>query len=317
MKINELNDGIRIIENFLITNVTKGASNTGQVYLTISLQDNTGQIEAKVWDATEDDLSFYRPGTFVRLVADVIDYRGTLQLKIITSELIEPSAAKIEEYTIASPVDFASMKKRFEKLMKTIKDKDVAAIVGAIVDNHYDDFLVYPAASKLHHEYTHGLLEHTLALTGIADAIINFYQDLYEGKWEIDRDLVIGGLIIHDIGKTIELSGPVLTNYTLEGKLIGHISLMNAEVIATAKELKITNEVPTLLSHIVLSHHGKLEFGSPVVPLTKEAILISMIDDLDAKLKIIDKALATTSAGEFTDRLWSMNHTSFYKSKKR
>ena len=316
MKIKELNEGIRVIENYLVTNVTKGTSNSGQMYLTVSLQDNTGQIEARVWDANESDLNTFKQGSFVKVVADVIEYRGTLQLKVITSEPVSSKDVKIEDFTIVSPVKLDVLKAELDRLLKSITHPSIAKIVNRLISDRYEAFITYPAASRLHHEYTHGLLEHTITLANLADRIIDYYMRLYDGKWIVNRDLVIAGILIHDLGKTIELSGPVLTTYTVEGKLIGHISLMNAELLKVSAELGIEDETPTLLSHIVLSHHGKLEFGSPVTPMLKEAMIVSMVDDLDAKMKLIEKALVVTNEGEFTDRIWAIDSTSFYRPKK-
>lgn len=316
MKIKELNEGIRVIENYLVTNVTKGTSNNGQMYLTVSLQDNTGQIEARVWDANDNDVNTFKQGTFVKIVADVIEYRGTLQLKVITGEAVSPKDVKIEDFTIVSPVNLETLKKELDRLLDSIKHPSIAKIVNRLISDRYDAFITYPAATRLHHEYTHGLLEHTITLANLADRIIDYYIGLYDGNWIINRDLVIAGILIHDLGKTIELSGPVLTSYTVEGKLIGHISLMNAELLKVCDELGIKDETPLLLSHIILSHHGKQEFGSPVTPMLKEALLVSMLDDLDAKMKLVEKALAVTNEGEFTDRIWALDSSSFYRPKK-
>lgn len=316
MKIKEFNEGIRIIENFLITNVVKGTSNNGQMYLTVTLQDNTGQIEGRIWDAGDQEVETFKQGTFVKVMADVIEYRSALQLKVISGERLNQKDVKIEEFTLVSPVALELLKKELDRLMDSLVDPDVCKIVGKLIGDHYDAYITYPAASRLHHEYTHGLLEHSITLANLADRIIDYYVGLYNGNWDINRDLVIGGILIHDLGKVVELSGPVLTTYTLKGKLLGHISLLNAELHRVSTDLNIENDIPTLLSHIVLSHHGKLDYGSPVVPLTKEALLISMLDDMDAKMKLVEKALSTTKEGEFTERIWALDHNSFYKAKK-
>ncbi|MDY0214828.1 MAG: OB-fold nucleic acid binding domain-containing protein [Bacilli bacterium] len=316
MKIKELNEGIRVIENYLVTNVTKGTSNSGQLYLTVTLQDNTGQIEARVWDASDVHLETFKQGTFVKVVADVIEYRSNLQLKVLTAEELSAKDVKIEEFTIVSPVKLETLKAELDRLLKSLTHPSISKIVNKLINDRYHAFITYPAASRLHHEYTHGLLEHTLTLANLADRIISYYQELYNGNWLINRDLVIGGILIHDLGKTIELSGPVLTTYTVEGKLIGHISLLNAELLKVSEALGIKDESPTLLSHVVLSHHGKMEYGSPVTPMLKEALLVSMLDDLDAKMKLVEKALAVTNEGEFTDRIWAIDQSSFYKPKK-
>lgn len=317
MKINKLNEGLRVIENFLVTNVTKGAGASGQTYLTISLQDNTGQIEGKVWDADEEDFLLYKPGNIIKVIADVIEYRNNLQLKIVSAESVNVSSVKLQDFTIASPVSLDHLTSELARLIASITDKEIHQLVSHIFDKYYDDFIVYPAASKVHHEYTHGLLEHTITLANLADRIIGYYQELYQGNWIVNRDLVIAGTLVHDLGKVIELSGPVLTNYTVEGKLLGHISIVNAIIQENAKALGMEGEIVTLLSHIVLAHHAKLEFGSPVLPLTKEALLVSKIDEMDADMKILEKALQATEEGEFTDRIWPLNNNSFYRQKSR
>ena len=143
----------------------------------------------------------------------------------------------------------------------------------------------------------------------LASAIQNIYSD-------VDRDLLLTGVILHDVGKTIELSGPVATKYTLEGKLIGHISLMVSEIRLVAELHNIHSEVPILLEHMILSHHGEQEFGSPVPPLTKEAFVLHAVDDLDAKMVMINKALDSVEPGEFSTRVMSLDGRAFYKQKK-
>jgi 3'-5' exoribonuclease len=127
--------------------------------------------------------------------------------------------------------------------------------------------------------------------------------------------MLITGVLLHDIGKTVEFEGPAVFHYSLEGKLIGHISIMVAEIREAAHVLGITSEVPLLLQHMVLSHHNEPEFGSPVPPLTKEAFLLTMIDNLDSKMMVIEKALDTVDEGEFTQKLFPLNGRMLYKPK--
>ena len=133
----------------------------------------------------------------------------------------------------------------------------------------------------------------------------------------IDKDVLIAGVLLHDVGKVVELSGPIATKYTLEGKLLGHISIMASEIRRVARDLNITSEVPVLLEHMILSHHGSKEFGSPVLPLTREAVILHFVDDLDSKMNILDKAYADVEEGEFTQRIMPMDGRAFYKPKKK
>ena len=129
----------------------------------------------------------------------------------------------------------------------------------------------------------------------------------------MDRDLLLSGVLLHDVGKIVELSGPIIAKYTKEGRLIGHISIMHSVIREKAKALGIDNEKRILLEHMILAHHGKQEFGSPVVPLTREALLLHMIDDMNAKMTIIDKALEPIEEGEFTPKIYPLEERCFYK----
>ena len=131
----------------------------------------------------------------------------------------------------------------------------------------------------------------------------------------VNRDLLITGILLHDLGKIVELEGPVIYHYSVEGKLLGHISIMVSEIRMAAKELGIDNETPLLLEHMVLSHHDKPEYGSPVSPLTKEALLLTYIDNMDSKMAIVDKALEGINPGEFTQKIFPLDGRTMYKPK--
>ena len=141
--------------------------------------------------------------------------------------------------------------------------------------------------------------------------LANDMCDLYP---MLNRDLLISGVVLHDVGKCIELSGPVITEYTLSGKLLGHISIMQAIVSEVAKENEIEGEEVLLVRHMILSHHGEYEFGSPVLPLIPEAEMLHYIDNIDARMNSLQKALETIEEGEFTPRIFAMENRSFYKS---
>ena len=132
----------------------------------------------------------------------------------------------------------------------------------------------------------------------------------------VNRDLLITGILLHDIGKVIELEGPVVYKYSTEGKLLGHISIMMGEIRMAASTLHITSEIPMLLEHMILSHHDKPDFGSPVMPMIKEALLLTYIDNLDSKMAIADKALDAVEPGEFTQKIFPLDGRSLYKPKK-
>ena len=293
----------------LIANATKGTMANGQVFLSLSLQDKTGTIEGKRWEVSDEELSFLVPGNIVYIDGDVTSYRDNLQLKILHIKQTNEGEFDASNFTSSSPLPLDELKKKLDYYLNSIKDEDIKLITEYLVKKYYDDFLVYPAAVRLHHEFVSGLIHHTLQMCDLAEAIVKIYDD-------VNRDLLIAGVLLHDLGKTIELSGPIIPKYTIEGKLVGHISITHAEIQIAKEKLKITSEAPMLLSHLVLSHHGKYEYGSPVLPMIKEAVLLNLIDDLDAKMAMLDKAYDLTNEGEFTSRLFAFEDRSFYKIKK-
>ena len=308
--IKELQEGDLIRGPLLVINATKGLTNNGMSYMNVTLQDKTGTIEAKKWDCTDTEANLLSPGNVVYIDGDVISYRDNLQVKIRSLNGLSDGEVDATRFTISSPIAIEELEERLGAYVKSIKDHDCALIVKTLVDKYYKSFTTYPAAVRNHHEFASGLLHHTIQMADLGEAIVKLYPS-------VDRDMLIAGIILHDLGKTLELSGPIIPKYTLEGKLLGHISITHAEIQKTVDELKITGEVPILLSHMVLSHHGKMEYGSPVLPLTREAYLLSVIDDLDAKMMMLDKAYDQTLEGEFTSRVYALDERSFYKPKKK
>ncbi len=306
--INELMENEHISSPYLVSNVTKGMTNNNIPYLTIVFQDKTGTIEGKKWDATDNDREIFVAGNIVDITADVINYRTGLQLKVGSGQVII-DGFEASDFVMSAPIEKSELEKQLAFYVDSIKDAELHLLVDSIVKDTYNDLVVYPAAVRNHHEYSSGLLFHTLSMAKLADAIASLYES-------VDRDLLIAGVLLHDIGKIIELSGPIIARYTKEGRLIGHISIMHSLIRSKATELKISDEKRILLEHMILSHHGKHEFGSPVLPSTREALLLHMIDDMDAKMTILDKALANIDEGEFTPKIFPLDDRCFYKPKK-
>ena len=308
--VKEFKEGDRLQTTLLITNVSKGVSNAGVPYFSISFQDNSGTIEGKKWDVNELDYVICEVGKIVEVNFDVIDYRNALQLKVISVKEVDQSKVDINRFALPCPVKQEELVKKLNSYISSIENGDCKKIVNHIINKYYQKFITYPAATKNHHEFASGLLYHTLSMADIAMLIASYYDN-------IDKDILISGCLLHDVGKVIELSGPIATKYTLEGKLLGHISIMVSEIRKTCEELNIVSEVGLLLEHMVLSHHGEKDFGSPVPPLTKEAVILHFVDDLDSKMNILSKALEATNEGEFTQRLIAMDGRAFYKPLKK
>ncbi len=304
--IKDLKENTRIKEAFLVSNSTKGVSTAGLPYLNITLQDASGSMDAKKWDIQDDDVSTFAAGNIVEVTGDVLSYRNTLQIKVISGTPKSIDEVDVGRFVSSAPVGIDELWPRFQAYLDRLQHPDVKAITVALIDAHKENYVIYPAASKNHHEFASGLLFHVVSMLDLASDIALRYPTL-------DTDLLFAGIILHDIGKTVELSGPIIPKYTLAGRLLGHISIAQAWIAEVAEKLQITSEVPVLLQHLVLSHHGKPEFGSPQVPQIREAEIIHYIDNLDARMVMMEKALEAVTPGEFTTRVWSLEDRSFYK----
>jgi len=309
--INELKDGDHIVGQLLVTGSTKGTTDKGMNYLNVTFQDKTGTVEGKKWDATDEDLKVLSPGTLVNLEGIVNLYKNQPQIKIVAVSKVEDlNGVDLSQFQRVSPIPLETLVSKLDAYLNSFKDKDVEKVTKAVISHFYDKYITYPAAVKVHHEFGSGIIHHSITMADLADQVAKIYP-------QVDRDILVAGALMHDIGKTIEYENPMMPAQTVEGKLVGHISIMYAEFRKIVDELNITSEVPMLLEHMILSHHGKLEFGSPVLPCTREALLLSEIDMLDSRQMILDKALATTKPGEFTPRLWVLDDVSYYKPKNR
>ena len=308
--IKDFVDGDHIVGQLLVVACTKGTTDKGLSYLNITFQDKTGSIEAKKWDASDSDLKLLAPGSVVMVDALVNLYKNQPQLKVVGVGKIDAEDIEMSNFARVSPIPLEELKARLDIYLNSFKDKDVEKITKAVINHFYDRYVTFPGAVKVHHEFGSGILHHSLFMADVADAIAKIYT-------QVDRDILVAGALLHDIGKTIEYENPIAPVQTAEGKLCGHIAIGYAEFKRIVDELDIKSEVPLLLEHMILAHHGSLDFGSPVMPATREALLLSEIDMLDSRQMILDKALAAVNEGEFTQRLWMMDDTSFYKPKKR
>lgn len=307
--LKDLLEGDRTSIQALVGSVSNGTNKSGTPYLNVELRDNSGSLSCKKWEVDGSDKDIFVVGNIVEVIVEVIKYNDSLQGKILSGKLLPLEGIDTTRFIKAPPIPKEELIVRFNKLVNSVKDKDCKAFLDYFIKKFGELIYVAPAASSVHHEFSSGLLMHSVSLAEHADYFAKYYQG-------INRDLLITGALLHDFGKMIELEGPAVYHYSLEGKLLGHISIMCGELRIAAEELGIKGEVPVLLEHMVLSHHGQLEFGSPVMPLTREALLLSMIDNLDSKMLVLDKAYEEVKPGEFTQKIYSLDSRSFYKAKK-
>ncbi len=309
--IKDLVSGDVINGPLLVNSVTKGVTDSGREYLSIVFQDLSGTLEAKKWDVNPEDLEVIVPGEIVSIGGVISTYKNNLQLKVVSAHKIaELSEEEKKRFYRLSPIPYDELIARLNKYLDSFVDQDVALITKTVINHFYDKYVTYPAAVRVHHEFGSGILHHSIMMADLADFIAKAYPN-------VDRDILVAGALLHDMGKVIEYEKPMTPIITKEGRLIGHISIFYAEYRKIVDSLNIQSEVPLLLGHMILAHHGKLEFGSPVLPMTMEATLLSMIDLLDSRVMIINKALDGINEGEFTPRQWALDDVMLYKPFKR
>ena len=269
----------------------------GSEYLELKLSDASGDLKAFLWDvrAVEGDLEAIRVDVFVRVKGTVTSYNGRLQIKLDKARFA--TDAEVGDLSAFFPVSGRPVREMLEELdgiIGSVRDPWIQQLLTGLFLQDQDlraAFALAPAAKSMHHAHLGGLLEHTLSVLGMAERACGHYG-------ELNRDLVVAGVLLHDVGKTAELSYQRSFGYTDAGNLLGHIAL-EAEWISRAvgKIPGFPEELRMQILHIVLSHHGRLEFGSPVLPKTPEALLVHYLDDLDGKLEAMFKALGDEAGG--------------------
>ena len=306
--ISELIDGEHFKGQLLVGNSSKCVNNSGANYLNLELRDSSGTINGKKWDINGEDETIFTIGNVVDIEGDVLKYKENLQIKVLSATSVPMDEVDTARFVKQPPVPKETLIKRFNEYVESIKNEDCRKILDYLIKRLSPNLFEYPAAVSVHHDYASGLLVHTLSMADIATYLCDHYEN-------VNRDILLTGVLLHDMGKTIEFEGPVVYKYSLTGKLLGHITIMVSEIRRAAEGLKITSEVPLLLEHMVLSHHGYPEFGSAVMPMTQEALMLSLIDNLDSKMVIVQKAIENVNPGEFSQKVFPLDNRIIYKPK--
>ena len=308
--IIDFNDGDHISGQFLVNSSAKCVNNQGNAYMNLELKDASGTVNGKKWEANLEDENIYQQGNVIYIEGEVLKYKESLQVKILSGTVVDPNDIDVVKFIKQPPVPKEELIKRFNAHVESIKNEDCRKILDYEIKRLSPKLFEYPAAVSVHHDYGSGLLMHTVSMADLGVFLANYYPN-------VDKDILLTGILLHDMGKTIEFEGPIVYKYSLTGRLLGHISIMVSEIRRAAEGLKLTSEVPLLLEHMVLSHHGSNEFGSPVLPMTKEALLLSLIDNLDSKMVIVEKALDGVNPGEFSQKVYPLDGRCIYKPKEK
>ena len=289
--INEINPGEQINDVYMIRDPILRSTTKGDFYIAMYFSDRTGELNGRMWQATEIVYnSLPKPG-FVHITGRSELYQNNLQIVVNSVLAIDANKVRIDDFLARTDKDTGQMFEEVKKLVGGIKNKQLKALVGEFLADTelMKKFCNAPAAIKVHHSYLGGLLEHTNNMLKVAAAILPLYPD-------VQADLVLAGVFLHDIGKTEELSYDMAFSYTDSGQLLGHIAqsllMINQKADALkAKGIPIDKPVWDALGHIILSHHGQYEFGSPKLPATAEAFMVNYIDDLDAKMNQVTASI--------------------------
>ncbi|KRN02106.1 HD-superfamily hydrolase [Levilactobacillus senmaizukei DSM 21775 = NBRC 103853] len=281
----------------------------GKQYIALVFEDRSGEISGKYWDASPEDIENYVAGIVVHLQGKRENYQTHPQIKIFHLRLTtvgEPDDPN--QYIEKAPMSRADMEDYINQTVFEITQPTWNRLVRKLLAEYQEAFFTFPAAKTNHHAFQGGLAFHTISILKLAHSVVKQYPDL-------NAPLLFAGAILHDLGKTIELSGPKSTTYTLAGNLVGHIVLIDGELVRACEPLKLDPQAEDvlLLRHMILSHHGLLEYGSPVRPALREADVLHQLDELDASIMMLDTVVEHTAPGEFSERVFAMDGRRFYR----
>ncbi len=278
--VKDIKDRDQVNEIFLVKEKITAMAKNGKPYLTLRLMDKTGEIDSKVWDNIDQIASLFEKNDFLKIAAKASVYLGKMQLVIADLRKIPEEEVALADFLPETERDIKEMEAELQTLLSSLENSWLARLLGDIFADPQIAplYRVAPAAKGMHHVYLGGLLEHSLAVAKLAEAVIPLYPGL-------NRDLLIAGALLHDLGKVREMKYARAFDYSDEGKLIGHISI-GVEMIHERISLipGFPPELAMHLKHLILSHHGQYEYGSPKRPKTVEATVLNYLDDLDSKI---------------------------------
>ncbi|HTG01574.1 MAG TPA: HD domain-containing protein [Nitrospirota bacterium] len=296
--IASLKEGDWVEETYLVTAKQVCTAKNGVTYLSVKLADKTGEIDGRLWDNADEVSGKFDREDFVRIKGMASNYQGSMQIKMKALEKVDDSRVDIANFLEATTRNMDEMVAELRTIAAAVRNGHIRQLMTAFLDDRafIEAFKRVPAAKTLHHNYIGGLLEHVVELIGLARDVVKHFPST-------DPDLVTIGCFLHDIGKVKELTVKKSIGYSTEGRLLGHISLgyeMLAEKINAIPGFPA--ELGMLLKHIVLSHHGEYEFGSPKRPKIQEALIVNYLDDLSAKINNFQSTLKkeNVAAGEWS-----------------
>lgn len=289
VSINTIQDGQQVEGVFLLKELARAETRAGKPFLTLKIMDKTGELTGRIWDDADRWEQECAPGQAVTIAGRAQSYKGNLQLIINEVHRVDEGEVDLAQFIPATSGDIEQMAAELESFARGVDDTAIRKLLLRFL--HDADFLEKfkraPAAKSMHHAYLGGLLEHTLHVARLADKVAALYPS-------INRSLLMAGAILHDVGKVEELSVTAsLFDYSDQGRLMGHMVIgveMVQEKISRIKEFPA--DIAMKIKHLILSHHGRYEFGSPTLPMLHEAFVLNFLDDLDAKINYVERLSA-------------------------
>lgn len=309
--IRDLEPGNQIEGYYILRGAQIKTSANGRPFLSASLGDRSGAIEAKCWDYA-GPIGAADEGKVLKIRGTVSEYRGALQLTIERLRLAEDADRYDRSRLVpTAPIDIGEAYAEVERMVESIEDEDYRAVCREMLARRGQTLRTIPAAKSVHHGFIGGLLMHTCNMMRIA----NFLADLYSDT--VDRSLLVAGTLLHDLSKAEEFGFSALglvTDYSLKGQLLGHLVMGAREVAEVCDELGVSEERSVLLQHMLLSHHGQPEFGAAVLPQCAESELLYLIDSVDSRMEIYREAMDETPVGTFSKRIFALDKRIYHHS---
>jgi 3'-5' exoribonuclease len=311
-------DESRIFDSyFLVLLKQQRMTRQNKPYLNLILGDKTGQMEGRVWELNDSRIAReFDRGDTVKVRGCVSRFDDRCQIKVDQLRKALPDEADKSDLLPSTTFDIAKLWEQLQAGIDSVANPDLRRLLNAVLADPAiaQAYREAPAARQLHHAWLGGLLEHVVSLLGLAEGVAAHYPIL-------DRDLLLTGVILHDIGKIRELSWSTGFDYTVEGMLLGHIQMGVDLVEKTIAALPgFPERLRTLVLHLILSHHGKLEFGSPKLPMIAEALALNFVDDFDAKMMAVQQEFEKSAregraADELTGKVWSLDNRQLLNTK--
>ena len=293
--VKDIKEGEQVKDLFLVGSKTVLVSNTGKPYINLALRDKTGQLECRVWDRAEEIAKRFDRDDIVEATGNAIQYQGRVQLKVHDVRKVE-GEADLSDFLPVTKKGIDPLWGELQAIVREMRDPDLSRLLKRIFPDPPETetaraFRQAPGGKSMHHDYIGGLLEHTVSVASICRFLSGHYE-------EVDADMLTAGALLHDIGKVMELSYEGAFDYTDEGRLLGHL-YMGAEWVSgeCARVKDFPPGKAMLLKHMILSHHGELEYGSPKRPKTLEAILLHFVENMDSKANAFLEAVGDLREG--------------------